>query len=342
MLYFFLFTALLLLEIGYFKLADRFNIIDKPNERSSHSRVTLRGGGVIFYFGVLFFFAYSGFQYPWFFTGLTLIAAVSFIDDVMEVRNLHRVGIHLLSVGLMFLELNLYPEPWWLILLAAIITIGTINAYNFMDGINGITGGYSLAVLGALGYVNSYVVPFASGELIAFSIISLIVFNIFNYREKARCFAGDVGSVSIAFIVIFLLASLIMATQNLTYILLLSVYGVDSVLTILHRLYKKENIFQPHRSHLYQVLANEGKWPHVWVSLVYMSLQAIVCWQIVWISGYSNAYQATYSASLLAILSIGYVLIKRRYSADSVESKVLETNRIEIAPVREEEPEEVY
>ncbi|MEX1122934.1 MAG: glycosyltransferase family 4 protein, partial [Balneolales bacterium] len=305
-----LFTALLFVELGYFKLADRFNIIDRPNERSSHSEVTLRGGGVISYLGVAAFFVWSGFQYPWFFAGLSMITAVSFIDDVAGVRNLHRVGVHLVSVALMFAGLNLYPEPWWLIALAAIVTIGTINAYNFMDGINGITGGYSLIVLLALGYLDRYHIPFASGELIAFSLISVLVFNIFNFRENARCFAGDVGSVSIAFIVIFLLGSLLLASQNLVYILFLGVYGVDSVLTIVHRLLKRENIFEAHRSHLYQVMANEGNIPHVKVSLIYMAVQAVVCVLVLWLSQMSFGYQVAGAIGILGLLSGGYVIMK--------------------------------
>ncbi|MEX0780331.1 MAG: glycosyltransferase family 4 protein [Balneolales bacterium] len=310
--YLILFTALLFAELGYFKLANHFNIIDKPNERSSHSRITLRGGGVIFYFGVAAFFVYSGFQYPWFFAGLSMITAVSFIDDVTGVRNLHRIGVHLLSVALMFAGLNLYPEPWWLIALAAIVTIGTINAYNFMDGINGITGGYSLVVLAALSWVNHYEVAFAPGELIGFAMVSLLVFNIFNFRRDARCFAGDVGSVSMAFIIIFLLGSLLVASQNLVYILFLGVYGVDSVLTIAHRLLKKENIFEAHRSHLYQLMANEAGVPHVKVSLAYMAVQAAVCIFIIAIAGQGMLLQ--HSAALVVLMGLAgvYVWGKRK------------------------------
>jgi hypothetical protein len=83
--YILLAAALFILEIVYFKLADHFNIIDKPNERSSHTSITLRGGGIIFYFGVLAWFILSGFQSPYFFAGLTAITFISFVDDI---RNL--------------------------------------------------------------------------------------------------------------------------------------------------------------------------------------------------------------------------------------------------------------
>lgn len=318
MLYILLFTVLLIAELAYFKLADRFNIIDKPNERSSHSRVTLRGGGVIFYAGALAFFVWSGFTYPWFFAGLSLIAAVSFVDDVAGVSNRIRLTIHLLAVSLLFGELGMFDQPWWLVAMALVVTIGTINAYNFMDGINGITGGYSLVVLGALWYVNAFVVPFAAGELIVFSMLALVVFNIFNFREKARCFAGDVGAVSVAFIVIFLLGSLMLEAGNPVYILFLGVYGVDSVLTIIRRLLKRENIFEAHRSHLYQLMANEGGIPHTRVSLYYMAAQAGVCAAVILMAGLDPAPQLAAAFSTLAGLSVVYVVMKRRYLSAAV------------------------
>ena len=316
MLYIFLFGILLFMELAYLKVADRYDITDKPNQRSSHVRVTLRGGGIIFYLGVVLYFLYSGFQYPWFFAGLTLVVAVSFFDDLYGVRNLYRIGVQMLSVCLLFLELNLYPETWILLSLAAIVIIGTINAYNFMDGINGITGGYSLVILAALAYINSYITSFVADELILFSLMSVIVFNVFNFRKKARCFAGDVGSISIAFIVIFLISSLIIASQSLIYILLLSVYGIDSVLTILHRLYKGENIFEAHRSHLYQVLANEGKIPHPLVSMGYMSVQLMICMMVILISGLDITYQLAFSATVLTVLAIVYAVIKSLFSEE--------------------------
>ena len=135
-----------------------------------------------------------------------------------------------------------------------------------MDGINGITGGYSLVILAALAYVNKEVVTFVEADFIYTVICSVLVFCFFNFRKKAKCFAGDVGSVSIAFILLFLIGRLIIETEDFSWIVLLSVYGVDSVLTIIHRLMLHENIGLPHRKHLYQIMANELKIPHVMVS----------------------------------------------------------------------------
>ena len=145
-----------------------------------------------------------------------------------------------------------------------------------MDGINGITGGYSLVILSALAYINAEIVPFVEQSLILIMMCSVLVFNFFNFRKYAKCFAGDVGSVSIAFVILFLIGRLIIKTENISWIILFAVYGVDSVLTIIHRLMLRENISLPHRKHLYQIMANELKIPHTIVSFIYMMIQAIV------------------------------------------------------------------
>ena len=228
-------VLLVLAELLYFRIADRFNIIDKPNERSSHNRITLRGGGVIFFFGMWLYAAFYGFQYPWFLAGLTLIAAISFADDVHSVPNRIRIAVHFGAMLLMFYQLGLFSAgQWWYLLPAWIVCTGIINAYNFMDGINGITGGYSLSVLLPLVVVNAREV-FVDPQLIWVAVLSVLVFCWFNFRPKARCFAGDVGAVSIAFILLFMLGALILRTGNLWYLVFLVVYGVDSVLTICHR-----------------------------------------------------------------------------------------------------------
>src|SRR5690606_34950528 len=147
MIYVLLALMLFGLMLVYFRLADRYNIIDKPNERSSHTQVTIRGGGVIFYIGALAWFIWSGASYPYFFAGLTLITLVSFLDDMFTLSNRIRISVHLLSVLLLFLEVQLFEYPLWVIPVALILVIGTINAYNFMDGINGITSMNSFAIL---------------------------------------------------------------------------------------------------------------------------------------------------------------------------------------------------
>ena len=309
MYYFFIFILLLAIELIYFHIADRFNIIDKPNERSSHTRVTLRGGGIIFYFGALLYFLANHFEYPWFMTGLTLITIVSFIDDIHSVSKRVRLAIHFTAMLLLFYQWGGTALPWWYIPIALIFCTGLINAYNFMDGINGITGGYSLVVTGTLLYINEYQVNFIEAQLLWVMVIAITVFNIFNFRKKAKCFAGDVGSVSIAFIILFLLGKLIIQTRDLSYIVVLVVYGVDSTLTVVHRLLLHENISLPHRKHMYQLMANELTLPHVLVSLVYMVLQGIVVTIYLMLPG---ARYWCLGGSIL-LLGIVYVLFMKKY-----------------------------
>ena len=304
MYYIIILVLLFVAELFYFRVADKFNIIDKPNERSSHSRITLRGGGIIFYFGALAYFLSNQWEYPWFMLALTLITFISFVDDVRSTSQGLRLVFHFTAMALMFYQWGLFSLSWWWIIIALIICTGIINAYNFMDGINGITGGYSLVILGALAYINSEITTFVEPALINTVLCSVLVFCFFNFRKKAKCFAGDVGSVSIAFILLFLIGKLIIKTEDFSWIILLSVYGVDSVLTIIHRLMLHENIGLPHRKHMYQLMANELKIPHVGVSLIYMGAQALV------ILGYFCfvRYGYWYLLGIIVLLSGIYVL----------------------------------
>ena len=309
MYYIIILVLLFVAELFYFRVADKCNIIDKPNERSSHSRITLRGGGIIFYFGALAYFLSNHWEYPWFMLALTLITFISFVDDIRSTSQGLRLVFHFTAMALMFYQWGLFSLSWWWIIIALIICTGIINAYNFMDGINGITGGYSLVILGALAYINSEITTFVEPALINTVLCSVLVFCFFNFRKKAKCFAGDVGSVSIAFILLFLIGKLIIKTEDFSWIILLSVYGVDSVLTIIHRLMLHENIGLPHRKHMYQLMANELKIPHVGVSLIYMGAQALV------ILGYFCfvRYGYWYLLGIIVLLSGIYVLFKRRY-----------------------------
>ncbi|MDP4271002.1 MAG: glycosyltransferase family 4 protein [Bacteroidota bacterium] len=268
-----LFGAILI----YFKIADKFNIIDKPNERSSHSDITLRGGGVIFWVAGAIYSCFHIQESGWFLTGFTLISLISFVDDIQNLHSRVRFAIHMTAVSLAFYGIGLFEIlNIWQITLAYFFVVGVINAYNFMDGINGITGLYSLSILLALAFINNKIVAFTESDFIWYPVCASLVFLFFNYRKHAKCFAGDVGSVSIAFWIIMLLLQLVMKTGNPAWLLLLTVYGVDAAGTVIHRVYLKQNIFQPHRLHFYQILANEQKIDHRTVSFTYALLQGIV------------------------------------------------------------------
>lgn len=267
----------MIIMLLYFKVANRFNIIDRPNDRSSHTEVTLRGGGIIFWFSSLLYFVQHIQDNYFFFTGITLVSLVSFWDDIQSLSNKIRISIHFTAITLIFYDLDIFNlMPIWGVAITYILAIGLINAYNFMDGINGITGLYTLVVMGALLYVNTKVQLFIDSTFIKYAMIASLVFLFFNYRKKAKCFAGDVGSIAIAFWVIYLVLKLIIVTNSLIWLLFLAVYGVDAIGTIMHRLYLKQNIFEAHRLHLYQVLSNEYKIQHRVVALYYAIVQTAV------------------------------------------------------------------
>lgn len=309
MLYLIIAAILIAAELLYFKIADKFNIIDMPNLRSSHTSITLRGGGIIFLFGTWMFWMFFGMQYSWFILGLSLIGLVSFVDDIHSLPDIVRLVAQFAVMLLMFFQMRiLNPSDWWIVLIALIVCVGIINAYNFMDGINGITGGYSIAVLLPLIYLN-ITDEFVSMPYLYVTGLSLLVFCFYNFRKKAKCFAGDVGSITIAFILLFALGLLILKTGDFSYIVFLVVYGVDSILTICHRIQLHENLGEAHRKHAYQLMANELRIPHVNISLLYMGLQLLISTGLIFLP--INHY--VYLLMVILLLAATYLLFMKKY-----------------------------
>lgn len=323
-----IFLILLTLELAYFRIADKCNIIDKPNERSSHSTIVLRGGGIIFMLGLWIWSAFYGFGYPWFLAAVTLIAGVSFVDDIRSLPDSVRLVAQFVAMGLMFYQLGLFEMfqmsdgsllsgivvPALIVLLAIVVCVGASNIINFMDGINGITGGYALASLIPLFILNREF-GFVEDSLVVTVVLADVVFCLFNFRPKgkAKCFAGDVGSIGIAFILLFLIGRLVMLTGDVTYLIFLLVYGVDGCLTICHRIMLHENLGEAHRKHAFQLMANELKIGHVTVSLIYMALQMAVSLGFIYLCPNTTAAHWVYLAIALAVLAIAYILFKKKY-----------------------------
>ena len=306
---------LIIIELIYFRIADKFNIIDKPNDRSSHTSIVLRGGGIIFLIGAWIWSAFFGFEYPWFLVGLTLVAGVSFVDDIHSLPDSVRLVAQFSAAAMAFYQLGiLHWSMWWIVLLALIVYVGATNVINFMDGINGITAGYSLAVLVPLALMNMQD-RFVEQSLIVTTILAALVFCIFNFRPKgkAKCFAGDVGSIGIAFIMLFLLGNVIIKTGDITWLIFLLVYGVDGCLTIIHRIMLHENLGEAHRKHAYQIMANELKIGHVKVTLLYMAMQLAVSLGFVYLCPNTALCHWMYMVGALVVLSITYVLFMKRY-----------------------------
>ena len=272
MLYLGLLILFIALELVYFKIADKYNIIDKPNARSSHTAITIRGGGILFPFAIsiAYLLGYISWQIT---IAVALVAVISFIDDVKPLSQLPRFASHAIAVGLVFFDLHLFSEAIWILVILFVLIIGWINAFNFMDGINGITVLYSLISIVTFAFlpVNQSSLP-----VLIIMGISCLVFGLFNVRKKAKTFAGDVGSISMALFLGYFMIKTIIESGQFGFVLFFAVYGIDAVITIVSRLVKKENIFQPHRSHLYQYLANEKGFSHVVVASLYASAQLMI------------------------------------------------------------------
>lgn len=313
--YIIIFVLLLVVELVYFCIADRCNIIDKPNERSSHSMIVLRGGGIIFLVGAWMWSVFFGFQYPWFLVGLTLVAGVSFVDDIHSLPDSVRLVVQFAAAAMAFYQLGiLHWSMWWIILLALIVYVGATNVINFMDGINGITTGYSLAVLIPLALVNMNS-TFVEESLIISTILASLVFCVFNFRPKgrAKCFAGDVGSIGIAFIMLFLLGNVIIKTTDITWLIFLLVYGVDGCLTIAHRIMLHENLGEAHRKHAYQIMANELKIGHVKVTSLYMVMQLLISLGFIYLCPNTVLAHWLYLITALVVLVITYILFMKKH-----------------------------
>jgi len=297
---------LFLIEYFFIQLAPKLNFFDLPNERSSHVKPTIRGGGIIFIFAALLFFIYNQYEFPYLVLALTLVGFISFLDDIKSVSNKIRFAFHLISMLLVFYQLDLFNSlsPVYL-LLSLIGFIGIMNAYNFMDGINGITALYSLSVLVPL-CITETNDSIKTIEL--YTIIAVLIFSFFNVRRTALVFAGDVGSISISLLIVFFIISRIQQTFDFTLIGLLLVYGIDTIYTLMHRIYHKENIFKAHRKHLYQFLTNEGRYAQLNISLLYTFIQLGINFFIV--NQLLNIYQFLL---ILIVLSIIYWKIKFRF-----------------------------
>ncbi|TYP97353.1 UDP-N-acetylmuramyl pentapeptide phosphotransferase/UDP-N-acetylglucosamine-1-phosphate transferase [Tenacibaculum adriaticum] len=270
-----IFILTLTISLIYLKIADKFNIIDKPNHRSSHTTPTIRGGGILFFLAILIYFILSGFQYPYFVIGVSLIAIVSFVDDIVTLSSNVRLPFQFIAIGLCLLQIGFTLNNFLILIPLLIAGVGFINIYNFMDGINGITGMYSIVVLLGMLFINLKE-NIVSIDLIIYSLISLVVFGFYNFRKKARMFAGDIGSISIAVLLFFIGSYLIKELKSPLILLFILVYGADAILTLGYRKSIGERITEPHRKHIYQKLVHTLKLPHLKVSLFYAITQAII------------------------------------------------------------------
>lgn len=297
--------GLLAFETAYLLIANKLGIVDRPHHQSSHIGTIIRGGGIVFYLAYLLWFIFCGCQYPMIIAGLTIMAVTSFADDIHSISPKIRLVLQFAAMMVMLYETHVFSLHFQQMLMLSIACVGAVNIYNFMDGVNGMTGGYSLVVLLSLLCVNNYHLEFVDNDLLIYVLMADVIFCLFNFRRKAKCFAGDVGSLSMGFIVIFLLLKLMFKAGHMHWIAFVSVYLVDGGLTILHRIMLKENILRPHKKHAYQIMANELRMSHLVVSGIYMGLQAICC---VWFIFKPDNSTLILQMGLLIMMYLGFMV----------------------------------
>ena len=279
--------AIIALELLYFFAAKRFHIVDRPNERSSHHRVALLGAGIIFYLAVLFYSLTHGLAFHTFLIAITILAVVSFVDDLHPLPSWLRLFTQIATVLLTFWPDISAIAPWQLVVLIVFFT-GVLNIYNFMDGIN------------------IFEHWFIDIEFIATVMIAILVFGFFNFRTNARCFSGDVGSISMGLIVLYLLVRYVNSYPgsglNVSRICFIIVFLADGFLTIAKRFLSGRNIFAAHREHAYETMVNDLHVPYLFVSAGYALLQLIINIGYILVSD-KNFY--TIAVALILILAYG-------------------------------------
>ena len=282
-------VVIVLSLLVYFPFAEKRGMLAGVNHRSSHSKPVITGAGFIFYISYIFYiisFLFSTESIPWpLFIGISMLAIVSFIDDLKEVWFFIRLVVQFAAICLMLYQVYLNftldllaMNASFLIIIsivALIFSVGFVNLYNFMDGLNGMMGGITLSALFVFGLIDYYVVDFIDDSLILYTFIPTLVFMFYNARKQPLCFSGDVGSIVLGFVMTYMLVSLLVETSNMVYaFIFVSVY-VEAGMTVIQRLLAGQNIFNPHRIHMFQLLCNEYKKSHLLVSAFYALNQMV-------------------------------------------------------------------
>ena len=308
--YYILITAVLIIGIIiYLKMAEKWSIIDQPNSRSSHLVVTKRGGGIIYLIALVIYMISSNFNMPSIIICGLLLGIMGFIDDVKNLDFKIKLIFQCLTIGYFLSSGSYNGLEWYLLILMFFLIISSINILNFMDGINGLTILYSLSFLISFYIINAHIIAFTDSNFLLIVILSNLIIGYFNIRKKAVCFLGDVGAITMGFIYAVLTINLILKTNSLSPLILFLVYFLDSGWTIVERLLAKENIFHPHRKHLYQLLVNEYKLSHLLVASIYFSIQALI--NITWLLNYEKDLSSIILISIFGIFSVIYLLTKK-------------------------------
>lgn len=274
---------LTIMEMIFIPVAKRFDIQAKVSPRSSHKEKTVTGGGFIFYLSVLACYIFMRDLLP---SNINMLLGcggvlflISLVDDVHELSPWLRLVCHVIIFSILFYPTltDGYPHIFLVLLICG---VGFVNGFNFMDGINGMMGLYSVVTLATIYFMfhtSCHTALIACYEpMILALLVASVVFCIFNFRKKALCFSGDVGSIVLGFFIAVFVAYFIVTTAEASVIVILIVYAVDTSLTIVQRLFMGENILTPHKLHLYQVLANKRGMEQRLISVYYAAVQIVI------------------------------------------------------------------
>jgi UDP-N-acetylmuramyl pentapeptide phosphotransferase/UDP-N-acetylglucosamine-1-phosphate transferase len=275
--------------------AGVLRLVDVPNERSSHRAVTPKGGGVGIAGGFLVASVMAGLSaHMW--LPLLVMAGLALLGDWIELSPKVRLPAQLFLGGLMVIGIGQVSPPGMLSvslgLFWVVFIVGTANFYNFMDGINGIaglTGGVGFGLLGLyLELAGAEASAIIVAEAVALACLGFLPFNM----PKARVFMGDVGSILLgaAFAGLIYMESRTVL-DFLCMVSFLFPFYADELTTMVVRLRDGENLTQPHRRHIYQLLANQKGIPHWQISVGYSLAQVLV------------------GASIIALRSLGSTIV---------------------------------
>lgn len=247
-------------------------ILDLPNERSSHSVPTPRGGGVGLMAGLipawllLFPLVEADAERAVLATLIAGIglAAISFLDDRRSLPALPRFASQILAVAGV---LSLMPSdqqvfqgllPLWLDRLAAgFAWLWFTNLFNFMDGIDGITGVEAASIGIGLALVAWFSGPYLGVGMGLVTAAAALGFLVWNW-SPAKLFMGDVGSIPLGFMIGWLLIQTAADGAWVAAIILPGYYWADATITLLRRAARREKVWQAHRSHFYQRAVQAG------------------------------------------------------------------------------------
>lgn len=314
--------AMILLSLRlYFPFAEKRGMLAGVNHRSSHTKPVITGAGFIFYISYVFYiisFVFSTWDVPWaLFIGISILAIVSFIDDLKDLWFFIRLVVQILAVCLMlyqiYIEFSMEPlamNASILIILAIvgmIFSVGFVNLYNFMDGLNGMMAGITISALSIFALIDFFIVDFVDDALLIYTAIPTLVFAFFNARRQAICFAGDVGAIVLGYVMVYMLLSLLMQTGNIVYVFIFASVYLEAAMTVIQRLLAGQNIFKPHRIHLFQLLCNEHKHLHVKISGFY-ALNQLVFGAIIVALNYYEVNDLIQNLTVIGLFSVETVL----------------------------------